>query len=174
MTFRPDFQFSDPIQLTAAEYGLAKDLAEATMKVFGGNRGYYRNTSNSHLIGKLGELAAAKWFEEHGYEVERLFEQVGREQRRVEVKTWTAQWWEAWGRCVAVGQLPALANKADFILWTTADAASTPTVVLQGWSTVGDVRQAPVLWTGPEGKQVRNHQLAPSALRPVGQLASPR
>lgn len=179
MEHRVDYQFSDTIVLSTDEYARAVELSEATLATFRRNPGYYRNTSNSHLIGKIGEIGTASWFEEVGYTVDRLYEQIGCEQecdllcdgRRVEVKTWTARWWPAWGRCVAVGQLPALARKADFILWTTAEVrAATAAVSLQGWSTIEDIKSAPVRWTGPSGKQVQNHQLDKADLRPVSHL----
>lgn len=171
---------TDDVRLWAEELAYARSLGEGTFRAFGGNRGYYRNTTNSHLIGKVGEVAVARWFEEHGYAVDRLFEEPGHEQecdllcggRRVEVKTWTAKYWASWGRCVAVGQVPALRKKADFIVWVTADVhESTALVVLQGWSSIEDVLASPVRWTGPAGKQVENHQLNESELRAISRLA---
>jgi hypothetical protein len=179
MDRRVDHHFNDFIVLSSEEYEHALALSEATLATFRGHRGYYRNTSNSHLVGKVGEVAAASWFEDAEYSVVRLFEQLGQEQqcdllcdgRRIEVKTWSARWWPMWGRCVAVGQLPALAAKADFVLWVTADIAdATAAVRLQGWSSIDDVHTAPIRWTGPSGKEVQNHQLDAADLRPIAQL----
>ena len=154
MVRQVDYQFNDSIVLSDGEYALAVTLSEASLATFKETRGYYRNTANSHLIGRVGEIGVARWFEDAGYSVDRLFEQAGRERecdlmcdgRRVEVKTWTAQWWPAWGRCVAVGQLAALAQKADFVLWATAEVdRDSAAVDLQGWSSIEDVRAALVL-----------------------------
>jgi hypothetical protein len=167
--------------LSDADVELAEHLAEQTLARFAQRSGYYNNTSNSHLIGKYGEIAAARWLESEGLNVDAPFMDEARTREadlvwngfRLDVKTWTARFWPQWGRCVAVNQVGALAAKADGILWLTVEATAgrSPSVRVEGWSTMDDIRAAEVRWTGPaNGRKVQNHQLDPEALRPAADL----
>ena len=139
-------------------------------------RGYYRNTSNSHLVGKLGELAAESWFHELGHEVKSLFRDPSLEADadlilgalRIEVKTWSDQYCAKWGRCIAIGQLSSLKGKSDLILWCTVEfdePLRTSVVNIRGWNFSADVGSWKQLWTGPTGRPVNNYQGQDSDLR---------
>lgn len=162
------------VRLDAEDMALAHHLADETYATFAASRGYYRNTPASHVMGKIGEIAMDRWLTAHGWRVDPLYtapEQVRSADLevagiRVEVKTWDDRWWTVWGRCVAVGQVPALREKCDSVVWlSTTPAKDSAVVHLHGWSTVADVEQAPVRWTGPKGRQVQNHQLDAEELR---------
>ncbi len=79
--------------------------------------------------------------------------------KRMEVKTWNADYWVRWGRCVAVKQLPGIAAKADLIIWCTATMSPEPPVrvTIKGWNAISDLRTLEPVWTGPVGKQVHNY-----------------
>lgn len=163
------------VALSPDEVRLATMLADDSLDKFRSTRGYYRNTSRSHLLGKLGEVASELWLRQSGFDPVPLFREPGAEIQsdvvvnglRVEVKTWDSQWWDKWGRCVAIGQVQALRAKADVVLWLTVvgPMTATPIAEIHGWSTIEDVSSAPTLWTGPEGRQVHNHQLRVADLR---------
>lgn len=157
------------IRLVQEDVHLARELADRTYATFAAARGFYRNTPTSHLIGKLGEISAQRWVEAEGFETTPLFADATLQAEadlacngyRIEVKTWDARWWPDWGRCVATGQGDALERKADAVLWLSIAAAlgDSPVVTVHGWSTIKDVLRAPVRWTGPAGRKVKNHQL---------------
>lgn len=164
------------IHLVGEDFDQALELSRASLERFASVRGYYRNTSNSHLVGKLGELAAESWFRELGHEVVSLFRDPSLEadadiifkEFRVEVKTWSAQYWARWGRCVAIGQLPALRRKSDILLWCTVlfdEPRRTSVVDIRGWNYTAEIGSWEQLWTGPAGRQVHNHQGLESDLR---------
>jgi hypothetical protein len=83
-----------------------------------------------------------------------------------------------------MNQLQALDHKADGILWCILhESARWPQAIWQtkdavrvsiaGYSTISDVRQAPIRLTGRAGMpQVRNHQIAEQDLRPLDELVS--
>ncbi len=167
------------VRLTTEESAEARRLAEFTHARWKNTTGHYRNLPRSHLLGKLGEVAAEKWARDQGVDVEAVFRDLDREREadlivgvlRVDVKTWTAAYWDNWGRCVAVSQLPRLRTKADAILWTTHDDTSGADVVtLRGWSTMVDVTASEVRETGPAYRTVVNHQLDPPDLREISTL----
>jgi len=164
------------VHIVGEKFGEAQELSRSSLKRFEAVRGYYRNTSNSHLVGKLGELAAESWFHEIGHEVKSLFRDPALEAEadfivstlRVEVKTWSAQYWAKWGRCIAIGQLPALKRKSDLLLWCTVEFDEhlrTSAVNIRGWNFTADVGSWEQLWTGPAGRQVHNYQGQDSDLR---------
>ncbi len=173
----------ETITLTGAELDRAEVLAEATFQMFKNFGGHYTNSKRSHLRGKIGEIAAARWLVEHGLAIDGAFEDQSRISAcdivvstpgisapgtRIEVKTWGAEFWDTMGRCVAVGQLKKMRLKADIILWGTTDEH---TVVLRGWSTVDDVAVWPVRMTGPaQGRKVENLQGEEEDLRPMSAL----
>jgi hypothetical protein len=163
------------VSLTEDEVAEAKRLADATYALFKSRRGYYPNTPGSHLKGKLGEVAVAKWATALGFEVRPLFRDISLTSRedvvigsvRVEVKTWDHTTWTDMGRCVTPGQLRGLRGKADAIIWCSVDGSD---VTLHGWSTVDDVGAQPVTMTGPEHRLIPNHQVPAGLVRPLEDL----
>ena len=170
-----------PVEVAISESDLvaATDFATQTLRVFAGQPGYYNNSFNSHLRGKVGEIACANWFKSLGKDVERWFEEpsrisdadlniVNHPLGRIEVKTWDTRWWADMGRCIAVNQLPSLQAKADAVIWCISPSVleSDPSIVLAGWSTLDDVASAPKRNTGPKNRrQVYNYQLDQDKLR---------
>lgn len=166
-------------RLGAEDLARARELADASYRQFANSRGYYRNTPNSHVVGKIGEIAAENWLKSANLPVRSLFDDPNQLQSadleiadiRLEVKTWTNDYWTDWGRCIAVGQLTALQQKSDCVLWLSATTAENTSVVFfHGWSTLSDIAEAPIRWTGPSGRQVKNHQLELKSLRDVSEL----
>lgn len=84
------------------------------------HEGYYSNKFNSHLIGKLGEVAVEKHILKIEYKLDSYFRFPDREKQsdivvkirkytqvcRLEIKIWSANYWEELGRCVSVDQYP--------------------------------------------------------------------
>ncbi len=122
--------------------------------------GHYRNQWTSHLVGRLGEAAAEQYLQSRGLAGVAHFRFPAREAMgdielptlRLDVKTWSAAFWNDLGRCVAVNQLPVLERKADGIVWCVLhENASQPKdawlaktsvrVALRGYSTLADIRQ---------------------------------
>ncbi len=173
----------ETITLTEAELDRAEVLAEATFQMFKSFGGHYTNSKRSHLRGKIGEIAAARWLVERDLAIDEAFEDQSRINAcdivvstpgvsapgtRIEVKTWGAEFWGTLGRCVAVGQLKKIREEVDIILWGTTDEH---TVILRGWSTVDDVAVWPVRMTGPaQGRKVENLQGEEENLRPMNAL----
>lgn len=168
----------ESITLTEAELARAEVLAEATFQIFKSYGGHYTNHKRSHLRGKIGEIAAARWLDERSITVDGAFEDQSRISEcdivvsppgaRIEVKTWGSEFWSEMGRCVAVAQLEKIQAKADLILWGTTDEY---TVAFRGWSTIEDVAVWPVRMTGPaNGRKVENLQGEEHNLRPMDEL----
>ena len=98
---------------------------------------------------------------------------------RIEVKTWSMEHWPLLGRCVAVEQFPALEKKADRVLWCLVERleAQTPEnllslphlcIELAGWSTLADIKTAPIRKTGTGAmRKVNNYQLDLDKLRNI-------
>ena len=176
----------------------AVSAADESMARWASSPGHYRNQWTSHLVGRLGEIAAEQFLLSHGVQVQAHFRfpereslcdiellPVGREPPvRLDVKTWSEAFWPDLGRCVAVNQLEALDHKAEGILWCILhESARRPQAIWQtqeavrvsiaGYSTISDVHQAPIRLTGRAGMpQVRNHQIAEQDLRPLDELVS--
>lgn len=154
----------------------AQRLAEMSLQRFTGVQGFYRNTSNSHLVGKLGELLIERILTSAGWKVDSVFREVTREKEcdliageiRLEVKTWNFDYWEPWGRCIAVTQLPTIRRKADVLLWVTVSSPHTPPVygAVRGWNYVEDFDGLEPLETGPASSKVLNYQMPISEVRP--------
>ena len=164
-------------------YDTAHRLATETLALFAKSHGHYTNSLNSHLRGKIGELACADWLSEKGVHCERVFEVITRIAEadlvtrilRLDVKTWDERYWHEMGRCVAVAQLATLKSKADAVLWCVTPQTLGPgiAVVIVGWNTLDDVATAQRCWTGPAGKrQVYNYQVELSAVRPLDELVN--
>lgn len=155
-------------------------LAEASFQKYSKVFGHYRNTSNSHLVGRLGEFATYIHLDKknldpvpHFLDINKDREcDIGSKVGRIEVKTWSIQHWEQWGRCVSVGQYPSIKKKADVILWCTAEEieSDTPKVQFRGWSEVSDIEKQEAKMTGVEGRQIHNYQFDESELNPISSL----
>lgn len=140
---------------------------------------------DSHLVGSLGQVAVEQWAKESGINVQSLFRDPkrvaesdvvvrGRSEVRVEVKTWTLDYWPDLGRCVAVDQMADVEKKADVIVWATLDdTGAIPVVALRGWSTPKEVATtAPRLTGRGSMAKINNHQVEEAALHEVAQLSS--
>ncbi len=184
---------ADCVTLYSADVAWALETSRQSAGRWGTQPGHYTNAMHSHFIGKLGELAAERALLERGLRLDAHFRHPEREALcdivvklrgysvvcRVEVKTWSRAHWPDLGRCIAVEQLPALAKKADLVLWCITNAPdpdSDPAPVeveIAGWSTLEAVRAAPVRWTGTGAmRRVQNHQLDEHDLRPFAELMS--
>ena len=173
----PSFWLLSESQITEAQ-----ELSNQTLRRFESLPGHYRNTNNSHFVGKLGEIAAQNWIDQNRGPCDPIFRDEYQQQScditfgksRIEVKTWNRSFWEKWGRCIAVNQLPALEKKADVIIWCTVSIPPrTPAKVqLVGWSTLTDVSNSPIRWTGSEGRKVKNHQIYQNEIRPLASFLS--
>ncbi|MEJ5223327.1 MAG: hypothetical protein WHV44_02645 [Anaerolineales bacterium] len=175
------------VSLPSEDVAWAIETARQSAGRWGAQTGHYTNALRSHFIGKLGELAAARALLARGLRLDAHFRHPEREalcdvvvkQRgyrqitRIEIKTWSRAHWPDLGRCIAVAQLPALAKKADCILWCVTDAPKPDAdpapveVEIAGWSTLDEVRAAPIRFTGTGAmRRVQNHQLDVNHLHP--------
>jgi hypothetical protein len=158
----------------------ARVLAEATFERFARVRGSYRNTLNSHFVGRLGELLVEQFLLSSEIQIDSAFRDSNRDrecdllsgQARLEVKTWNSDYWAAWGRCIAVTQLPAIKRKADIFVWTTVSDPRSARVTgkIRGWNYVEDVAGHVPMETGPAGHKVLNYQIPTGEVRPMGDL----
>jgi hypothetical protein len=96
---------------------------------------------------------------------------------RIEVKTWSRNYWQELGRCISVDQFPDLKRKADVVVWCVTDAdaiADSPApvnILLAGWSTMGEISNASIRLTGFDNmRKVENYQLDESDLRGINDL----
>jgi hypothetical protein len=171
----------DAIQLAAEEVELAQKLGAATHEKYKGNLGHYRNLPRSHLVGKLGEMAVDKWLQSEGFDPDAAYKDPEREGEPdlivagngLEVKTWRAETWPDWGRCVTPYQLKGIEKRAVAIVWVIVDDEREPVPAeLPGWSTPQDAPGVETRMTGPESRQVLNHQVEPDALRDLESLTA--
>ncbi len=179
----------DAVQMTLspADVAWTRETARQSAQRWAAQPGHYTNALRAHLIGKLGELAVEHALLTRGLRLDAHFRHPERESlcdivvkrrgyralTRLEVKTWSRAHWPELGRCIAVEQFPLLQKKADVVIWCVTDPpdpaeAPAPAVVdLVGWSTLEEVRAAPVRWTGAGAmRRVQNHQLDASTLHP--------
>ena len=158
----------------------ASILAKITFEKYRNNFGHYRNTANSHLVGHLGEFAAFIWLKDHGFNPSPSFLDPSKDREadifttlaRIEVKTWSEQYWQKWGRCVSETQYASVKKKADLIFWLSVDEveSETPKVTFRGWCEVSIFEGMSPIMTGDPGREVRNFQLDPSQLNPVEEM----
>lgn len=179
------------IELPSADVRWALDAARASLVRWKDQRGYYNNRLNSHFKGKLGELAVERFLLNKNLKLDSHFRFPERENLadiavkfrgyakilRLEVKTWSRDYWLELGRCISVDQFPDLKKKADVVVWCAADANATTAisakVLLAGWSTMEEIEKAPIRFTGLDNmRKVKNHQLAESDLRGINSLLS--
>jgi hypothetical protein len=175
------------IELSIAEVKWAEDTARSSFARWESQQGYYNNRLNSHFKGKLGELAAEKFLLDQKLKLDSHFRFSDREKLadivvkvkgykkvvRLEVKTWSSNYWQDLGRCIAVDQYPDLKKKADIIVWCLVNEkqdldtlGSMPVkVILAGWSKIGEILKAPIKQTGLDNmRRVENYQLAEADL----------
>lgn len=171
----------------------AKSMARETYMRFAGRTGYYYNTINSHLVGKIGELACVHWAASMGVDCDHVFRDAKRESEadlilmmeydrrlRVEVKTWSSDLWQPFGRCVSTGQMPGVTAKADIVMWCIVDPLDgvglgnrcTAEAEIMGWNTPADIAHIEPTWTGPIGRQRCNHQVPMEQVRPLDHLVA--
>jgi hypothetical protein len=158
----------------------ASILAKITFEKYRNNFGHYRNTANSHLVGHLGEFAAFIWLKDNGFNPSPTFLDSSKDREcdiqtnvaRIEVKTWSEQYWEKWGRCVSETQIASVKKKADLIFWLTVDGveSETPQATFRGWNEVGIFEGISSIMTGEVGREVRNLQLDPSQLNSMEEM----
>ena len=154
-------------------------MATATYERYRNYQGHYHNSAKSHLLGKVGEIAVEAWLATEGIEADSAFRDDGRDREpdvqvrglRLDVKTWSPEYWAAYGRCVTPGQLKTKFSSCDGVIWAVGSTEAHPmTVTIMGWSSVDDIRSAPIRMTGPAYRQIANHQLDQHDLRELSRL----
>ena len=174
-------QLPTQIHLDQSDIKLARHLAQTTFEKWKSRKGNYKNTFNSHYIGRLGEIALHRALDRAQLHPVPLYRELDKENAadiavgdiRVEVKTWAAQWWPQYGRCVAVNQLPHIKTKADLIVWCVVleHSETAANVEIRAWSKIHDIQCGHKGLTGPNPTwQVLNYQLNEDQLRPSGIL----
>ena len=164
------------------------DTARSSLARWKDQQGYYNNRLNSHFKGRLGEIAVEKFLTSNNLNCDSHFRFADRENLadlvlkirgytkivRIEVKTWSANYWRELGRCIAVEQFADLSKKADVVFWCQTDLLEIPSepaptrVTLCGWSSIADVQTAPVKWTGLDKmRKVQNYQLPEADVREI-------
>lgn len=160
-------------------------MAEKTLRRYGSKSGYYRNLKNSHLIGRAGEAAVANVLLSSNQPIDVLFTDESKDALadivwgdiRIDVKTWTENYWPQWGRCISVKQFETLKHKATHIIWCSSNIISDDPswyVDLLGWNLISDIENFTKRWTGPTGKQIFNFQGEEEQLRPIEELLGPK
>lgn len=169
------------VVISREQYQVAESLATETFAIYKNSKGHYNNTANTHLRGKIGELAVSAWLDSNEIAHEAVFRDKNRMaeadilagQAFLEVKTWDTAYWADLGRCIAVDQLAKLKNKASRVVWCVTPSNLKPgiTVEIVGWSTIDDIEGAPSRHTSVNGGQsVHNYQVDIVSLRPPEDL----
>jgi hypothetical protein len=173
------------IELSIADVQWAAETARSSFERWESQQGYYNNRLNSHFKGKLGEIAVEKFLLDQKLKLDSHFRFVDRENLadivvkinrykkvvRLEVKTWSKNYWQDLGRCIAVDQYPDMKKKADMIVWCQVDEKqildmpAPVKILLAGWSKIEEVVNAPIKLTGLDNmRKVNNFQLAETDL----------
>jgi hypothetical protein len=179
------------VELSIADVQWSANVARSSFARWESQRGHYNNRLNSHFKGKLGEIAVEKFLLGQKLKLDSHFRFPEREKLadivvkikgykkviRLEVKTWSSNYWLDLGRCVAVDQYPDIKKKADVIVWCLVDEkqildTSMPVkILLAGWSKIEEVVNAPIKFTGQDNmRKVENYQLAESDLHEMSGL----
>jgi hypothetical protein len=179
------------IELPVANVQWAAETARSSFARWESQRGYYNNRLNSHFKGKLGELAVEKFLLDQKLKLDSHFRFADRENLadivvkihgykkilRLEVKTWSRDYWKDLGRCISVDQFPDLKKKADVVVWCVTDAdaiagtAAPIKILLAGWSTMDEISKAPIRLTGLDNmRKIQNHQQVESDLHEINSL----
>lgn len=177
------------VTLDALQIQEARELATETYRRWHNMPGHYPNAARSHFIGKLGEIAVESLLNGLGCSVTSNFRNPEHERlcdietsdkkgivKRIEVKTWSEQYWGDLGRCVAVTQVEDIEGKCDAIVWCIViepipsydnNMIQQVHIRVRAWSTPHDVRRAEVRLTGRFAGRpgVLNHQLDEDNLR---------
>ena len=162
--------------------------------------GPYRNKNRleDHRIGKIGELACAKWAANLNVPCDPAFRDINREAEadlildrgplirlHIEVKSWSANpgSWHCLGRCVSAEQMERVVRKSDVVMWvvvTPWDDLITNLHngskicgegVIKGWNKPAEMAQIEPTLTGwPGQQQVLNHQVPMERVRPLDRL----
>ncbi len=159
-------------------------VSQTSVEKWSEHKGHYNNRINSHLKGKLGEITVEKYLLGKKFKLDSHFRFSEREHLcdivikvrkytkvyRLEIKTWSAGYWQELGRCIAVDQYPSLKKKADLIIWCVVNSANVDELLkkpesilvsLVGWSKIDDITNASIKETGTgEMRKVKNYQLA--------------
>jgi len=183
----------EEVELTIAEVQWAIETARESFARWKSQKGYYNNRLNSHFKGKIGELATEKFLMNKSLKLDSHFRFPDRENLadivikikgykrivRVEIKTWSTNYWKELGRCIAVDQVSDLKKKSDVIIWCLTNIQEIPKIPttikmsVYGWSTITDVENAPIKLTGLENmRKVRNYQLPEKDLRETNTFLS--
>jgi hypothetical protein len=179
------------IELPTVDIQWAAETARSSLARWENQRGYYNNRLNSHFKGKLGELAVEKFLLDKKLKLDSHFRFPDRENLadivvkirgykkilRLEVKTWSGNYWQELGRCISVDQFPDLKKKADLVIWCVTDADAITDlpapvkVTLVGWSRMDEISKAPIKLTGFDNmRRIENYQLAEADLHEMGNL----
>jgi hypothetical protein len=180
------------IELSIADVRWAAETARASFERWESQQGYYNNRLNSHFKGKLGEIAVEKFLLDQKLKLDSHFRFADRENladlvvkingykkiARLEVKTWSLNYWQDLGRCIAVDQYTVIKKKADVIIWCLLDekqildASALVKVLLAGWSKMDEVLNAPIKLTGLDNmRKVNNYQLSEADLRDMSSFS---
>lgn len=183
----------EEVALTVTEVQWAIETARESFGRWKGQKGYYNNRLNSHFKGKIGEIATEKFLMNRNLKLDSHFRFPERENladivvkikgykriARIEVKTWSINYWKELGRCIAVDQVSNLKKKSDVIIWCLTNIQETPKtptsikMYINGWSTITDVENAPTKLTGLENmRKVKNYQLPEKDLREMNTFLS--
>jgi hypothetical protein len=134
----------------------------------------YPNHPQGHFVGRLGEMAAYRWFKENGLGPKANFHferndlpdiDLYRTKQRVEVKSWRAFQFDELGCAVHLGQFARIMEKADVLVWASVkveryERYDTVDVELAGWNYVDDLQEArPVNLGGFENIQLPRAQV---------------
>ena len=171
----------ETLYLDDAEIETSKFLAQKSFAKWQDVQGHYRNSINSHLVGRYGEVGAERYFLNNGLPVQPNFYNFDNDALcdidtplgRCEVKTWTFDFWQDWGRAISYSQLPYLKEKADFILWCgVKEKAEMVRVHIFGWNLVSEIESVAPRLMGPSANQINNYQLQLDAVRNLDDLWS--
>lgn len=183
---------SHEIELSIADVQWAADTARASFEKWESQQGYYNNRLNSHFKGKLGEIAVEKFLLNQKLKLDSHFRFADRENLgdivvkikgykkivRLEVKTWSLNYWQDLGRCIAVDQYADMKKKADVIVWCLVyenqvlDMPAPVKILLAGWSKMEEVLNATIKLTGLNNmRKVNNYQLAESDLHDMNSFS---
>ena len=163
--------------VTDADRNMAHTLAMESFNLYSkkitqSKSPYNQNNFKSHLVGKIGEVAAGNAFTElksmlgWEYTLDCVYMDAKRDSScdliinglRIEVKTWRPIDWTTYGACISERQAVKMAKKADVVIYGTFDTESGE-YILKGFNTMKDIFAVSPKLTGPTGKQVLNRSM---------------
>lgn len=152
-------------QVTEADRRLAKALAEESCnkysKIIDDKSPYHQNNLRSHIVGKIGEVAAGNMFLEMkqllqwSYDIEQVYLDSNRDSScdiiinnlKIEIKTWRPCDWEQFGACISERQAVKLNKKCHVVVYGTFDDL-TGEFTLRGFNTTQDIKNVLPKLTG--------------------------